>query len=76
MNQAVNDSTKKRVLQMRFVTDEGKKNNISLSECKEGVTAAEVDAVMDKMLANQVFVFGLGGKRGAAVLETTVTELF
>ncbi|MDR1515566.1 MAG: DUF2922 domain-containing protein [Synergistaceae bacterium] len=76
MNQAVNGDTKKRVLRMRFVTDEGKKTNISLSECKEGVTAEEVGAAMDKMLANQVFIFGLDEKGGAAVVETTVTELF
>jgi hypothetical protein len=31
---------------------------------------------MDTMIANQIFVFGLDEKRGAVVVDTTVTELF
>ncbi|MDR1020420.1 MAG: DUF2922 domain-containing protein [Synergistaceae bacterium] len=69
-------SEKKKTLRMKFTTDEGKKVSVSLAGCKEGITAQDVDAAMDTMLANQIFVFGLDEKRGAAVIDTTVTELF
>jgi hypothetical protein len=67
---------KKKTLRMKFTTGDGENVSVSLAGCKEDITAAEVDAAMDTMLANRIFVFGLDEKRGAAVIETTVTELF
>ncbi|MDR0649435.1 MAG: DUF2922 domain-containing protein [Synergistaceae bacterium] len=67
---------KKNTLRMKFKTAEDKNVSVSLSGCKGGVTAQDAEKAMDTMLANQIFTFGLAEKRGAAVTETTVTDLF
>ena len=66
----------KHTLRMKFKASDDKNVSVSLSGCKGGISAQDVEAAMDVMLANQIFVFKLDEKRGAAVTETTVTDLF
>jgi hypothetical protein len=69
-------TTVKRTLRMKFGTNEGKATRVSLSGCKEGITAQEAESAMDTMIASQIFMAGLGDKRGASVTKLTETVLF
>jgi hypothetical protein len=66
----------KRTLRMKFNTDEDKLTTISLSSCKDGITAPEAHDAMDAMIANDTFTVGLEEKAGASVAELKVTTLF
>lgn len=65
-----------RTLSMKFTTDEGKNATISVPYCRDDLEAQGVRDAMDAVIASQVFTHGLAAKKGAQVIERTVTELF
>ena len=50
-------------LTMTFLTETGEKYNISISDVKAGITNDEVQALMDSLIANNIFE----NKKGALV---------
>lgn len=68
----------KRELELIFLTDNNKKVKLVVPEPKAGLTTAEVNAVMDLVIAKNVFGFPQGiavAKEGARIVETAVAEL-
>ena len=43
-------------LTMTFLTESGEKSNISISDVKAGITNDEVQALMDSLIENNIFV--------------------
>ena len=48
-------------LTMTFLTETGEKSNISISDVKKGITNDEVQALMDSLIANNIFENKKGG---------------
>lgn len=67
-----------KVLVMTFRNEEGQSVNVRVNYPKANLTASQVDAVMDTILAKNVFPTTGGDlteKVGAQVVETTSTPL-
>ena len=64
-------------LTMTFLTETGEKSNISISDVKAGITNDEVQALMDSLIANNIFENKKGvlvSKHSAQVTERAVTK--
>ena len=72
-------TTTRKVLRMTFNNAMGGAVSITLPEPKDAITGAEVEAVMDQIIAKNIFV-GSGGalvsKRDIKVIDTTTDDLF
>lgn len=67
-----------RILEMDFSTELGRTKTIRVYEAKEALSAAEVSACMDNIVAKNIFTGPGGniiGKTGAQIVVTTTTEL-
>ena len=64
-------------LTMTFLTETGEKSNISISDVKTGITNDEVQALMDSLIANNIFENKKGtlvSKHSAQVTQRSVTK--
>jgi len=68
-----------QVLRMVFLNEANKQINLSVNNPKDAITAAEVQAVMDSIIAKNIFA-STGGdlvsKVSARIIDTTTNELF
>lgn len=65
------------ILAMTFLTEGGLKSNFSINGVKPGVTAAEVNSLMDLIIAKNVFFASSGAlvkKAGAQLTQRSVTK--
>jgi len=72
-------TTSKKVLRMSFETSMGKTTTITLNEPKAGITAAEIEAVMDEIIAKDIFSSAAGNlvaKKDIQIVETVVDDLY
>ncbi|NMB27713.1 MAG: DUF2922 domain-containing protein [Tissierellia bacterium] len=68
----------KSKLEMEFKDADGKKFSLSLDEPREDITDLEVKAVMDDVIAKNIFYTAAGDivtTVGARIITTTVEEL-
>lgn len=68
-----------QVLEMDFVNTAGKTVTIRVSDPRDNVTQAEVEAVMNTVIAQNVFAISDGelvSKKGAQVVTRDTAELF
>ena len=69
----------KKVLRMTFNNVMGGAVSLTLPEPKDGITSAEIEAVMDQIIAKNIF-FGTGGamvsKRDVKIVNTTTDDLY
>lgn len=64
-------------LQMVFLCENGEKTSMTISEVKAGLTQANIVALMDNIIANNIFVTqngALTGKYSAQVVQREVTK--
>lgn len=67
-----------RVLEMTFSTELGKSKTIRVIDAKDPLTAAEVSACMDNIIAKNIFTSSSGnltGKVKAQIVTTTTAEV-
>jgi hypothetical protein len=67
-----------QTLRMIFVNEAGNKYSVNFKDPKAGITAAEVSAAMDVIIAKNIFETSGGDlvtKDSAALIDTTETEL-
>ncbi|MGC7870025.1 DUF2922 domain-containing protein [Desulfosporosinus sp. SYSU MS00001] len=72
-------STTKKVLRMTFNNAAGKAVTISLPQPKAELTAADIEAVMDQIIAKNIFLTSGGeliSKRDVKIIDTTTDDLF
>lgn len=69
----------RKVLRMTFNNAAGKAVTITLAQPKAGITAAEIEAVMDQIITKNIF-FTSGGdlvsKRDIKIVDTTTEDLY
>lgn len=66
-------------LVMKFKDAAGATKSMTISDVKDGITKAEAEALMDTIIAKDIFAFGpdvLSAKDSATIVETTETDLF
>ncbi len=66
-------------LRMVFLTPLNKQVTLSLNNPKDTLTAAEVQGVMDTIIAKNIFITSNGeltSKVSARIIDTTTNELF
>lgn len=66
------------VLSMTFLTELGIKSNFSISGIKPDLTSAQVNALMDTIIAKNIFFTTTGAlakKSGAQITQRTVTKI-
>ncbi|HVJ50333.1 DUF2922 domain-containing protein [Desulfitobacterium sp.] len=72
-------TTSKKVLRMVFANAQGGAVSLTLSDPKAGITAAEIETVMDLIIAKNIFT-GTGGawvsKRDIKIVDTTTNDLY
>lgn len=72
-------STTQKVLRMTFNNALGGAVSITLPEPKADLTAAQIEAVMDQIIAKNIFV-GTGGayvsKKDIKIIDTTTNDLY
>ena len=72
-------TTTRKVLRMTFNSDLGGAVTLTLPEPKTGITAAEIEAVMDQIIAKDIFL-GSGGamvsKRDIKIVDTITDDLY
>lgn len=71
--------TTSKIVRLTFLTEGGKTFAVTLSNPKEGLTKAEAEAVMDTVIAKDVFISASGalvGKRDIKVINTETDDLF
>jgi hypothetical protein len=61
---------------MVFDTAGGAVRTVSLLGCRDTVTAGEAGEAMDAMITSGAFTYEPSDKRGASLIERSVTELF
>lgn len=64
-------------LSMVFITEKGAKSSLSISGVKPTLTKAEIDALMDTIIAKNVFLASTGAlekKESAQIVAKTVTK--
>lgn len=72
-------STTKRILRMTFNNTAGKAVTITLPQPKPALTAAEIEAVMDQIIARNIFVTSGGdlvSKRDVKIIDSTTDDLY
>lgn len=72
-------STTKKVLRMTFNNASGNAVTITLPQPKAGLTAAEIEAVMDQIITRNIFLTPGGeliSKRDAKIIDTTTNDLY
>lgn len=72
-------STTKKVLRMTFNNAAGNAVTITLPQPKASLTAAEIEAVMDQIIAKNIFLTSGGeliSKRDIKIVDTTTDDLF
>lgn len=71
--------TARKVLRMSFNTALGSVVTLTLPEPKTDVTAAQIEAVMDQIIAKNIFT-GTGGdfvsKRDIKIIDTSTNDLY
>lgn len=68
-----------QVLKMIFLTPLNKQVTMSLNNPKDAITAVEVQAAMDTIIARNIFLTTSGeltSKVSARIIDTTTNELF
>lgn len=68
-----------QTLRMAFLSQAGKNVTLSLDNPRNNLTAAEVQAAMDLIIARNIFTSSGGdlvSKVNARIIDTTTTELF
>lgn len=69
----------KKVLRMTFNNAMGGTSSITLAEPKDGITTAEIEAVMDQIITKNIFL-GSGGalisKSDIKIVNTTTDDLY
>lgn len=72
-------TTSRKVLRMSFNTALGTVVSITLPDPKADVTAAQIEAVMDQIIAKNIFT-GTGGdyvsKRDVKIIDTVTDDLY
>lgn len=72
-------STSKKVLRMTFNNALGIAVSFTLPEPKAALTAVQVEAVMDQIIAKNIFLTtggALVSKRDIRIIDTTTNDLF
>ncbi|ODA40633.1 DUF2922 domain-containing protein [Desulfosporosinus sp. BG] len=72
-------STSKKVLRMTFNSALGSAVSITLPEPKADLTAAQIEAVMDQIIAKDIFLTSGGAlvsKRDVKIVDTTTDDLY
>ncbi|MEG1642083.1 MAG: DUF2922 domain-containing protein [Synergistaceae bacterium] len=68
-----------KTIKLKFLTDSGKSFNISMNYAADALSAEGgkkmIEDAMDAVLVQQPFVFTLGSKNGAELIERNVTEI-
>ncbi len=62
-----------RTLRLMFATDLGKTFTVSLNYVKDDMTGAQIKALMEKMIDDELFIEGLAGIKGADLTARTQT---
>ena len=65
------------ILQMTFLTEKGAKNTFSITGIKATITEAEALALMDTIIAKNIFLTptgALASKEGAQLTERKITK--
>lgn len=66
-------------LVMKFKDAAGESKSLTVTDVKEGITQTDAEALMDTIIAKDIFIFGpdvLSAKDSALIVETTETALF
>ena len=69
----------KKVLRLSFDTSLGGTMTLTLDEPKEGITSAEIEAVMDQIIAKDIFSTAAGNlvaKKDIKIVETVTDDLY
>lgn len=69
----------KKVLRMTFNNSLGKAVSITLQEPKEDLTIEQIEAVMDQIIAKDIFLMSGGAlisKRDVKIVDTTTNDLY
>jgi hypothetical protein len=69
----------KKVLRMTFNNTKGSAVTITLPQPKAGLIAAEIETVMDQIIAKNIFITSGGeliSKRDARIIDTTTNDLY
>lgn len=72
-------STSKKVLRMTFNNALGNAVSITLPEPKADLTAAQIEAVMDLIIAKDIFLTSGGAlvsKKDVKVVDTTTNDMY
>jgi hypothetical protein len=72
-------SVSKKVLRMTFNSALGSAVSITLPEPKADLTAAQIEAVMDQIIAKDIFLTSGGAlvsKRDVKIVDTTTDDLY
>jgi molybdopterin biosynthesis enzyme MoaB len=72
-------STSKKVLRLTFNNTSGSAVSFTLPEPKADLTAAQIEAVMDQMIAKDIFLTtggSLVSKRDIKIVATTTDDLY
>lgn len=72
-------SVSKKVLRLSFETSLGGTMTLTLNDPKEGITSAEIEAVMDQIIAKDIFSTTAGNlvaKKDIKVVETITDDLY
>lgn len=72
-------SSTKKVLRMIFNNASGNAVTITLAEPKASLTAAQIEVVMDQIIAKNIFLTSGGeliSKRDVKIVDTTTDDLY
>ena len=72
-------NTTKKVLRMTYNNSLGKAVTITLPQPKANLTAAQIEAVMDQIIAKNIFLTSGGeliSKRDVKIVDTTTDDLY
>lgn len=72
-------TTTKKILRMTFNNAAGSAFTLTLPQPKAALTAAEIEAVMDQIIAKNIFLTSGGdlvSKRDVKIVDTTTDDLF
>lgn len=68
-----------KILRLTFATSLGKTYTITLQNPREDLAATEVEAIMDLIIAKNMFITSGGeltGKRDIKIIDTTTADLY
>lgn len=72
-------TTTKKVLRMTFTNTSGNAVTITLPQPKDGLTTAQIEAVMDQIITKNIFLTSGGeliAKRDVKIVDTTTNDLY